>query len=160
MNTKVPRDIRQMLLADEKVRLAVKQSRWKALFTPDTIVVTNQRVIRYSPSGFLGLHKDIEDYRYEDMANFKISKGIMFATVTIGHRFLSESLVLDNLPKGAIDEISKAVEENIRKARGGIISQSTTSTEPLGDPLTVLKLRFARGEITKEQFEDMRRALE
>ena len=153
----VPNDVGKMLLSDEEVVLAVKQSRWRALFTPDTVVVTNHRVIRYSPSGFLGLHKDIEDYRYEDMANFKISKGIMFATITIAHRFLSESLVLDSLAKGRMNDVARAVEENIRRARGGA---TTPAASPPQDAMEVLRLRFARGEITKEQFEEMRRTLE
>lgn len=159
VHIRVPKDIRKMLLADEQVLLAVRQSRWKALFTPDTIVLTSQRVIRYSPSGFLGWRKDIEDYRYEDMANFKITKGIMLATVTIGHRFMSESLVLDGLPKGPTNDVSKVVEENIRRVRAGITSQPDSPTQAQ-DALEVLKLRFARGEISKEQFEEMRRALE
>jgi hypothetical protein len=159
VHVKIPSDVSKMLLTDEQVLLAVKQSRWKVLFNPDTIVVTSQRVIRYSPSGFLGIHKDIEDYRYEDMANFKISRGLFFATVTISHRFNSESLVLDNLPKGSMTGISKAVEENIGRVRG------STTTKPVQmnssqDVLATLKMRFARGEITKEQFEEMRHTLE
>jgi hypothetical protein len=156
---KVPRDVKKMLLADEQVLLAVQQSRLKALFTPDSIIVTNQRVIRYSPSGFLGLHKEIEDYRYENMANFKISKGIMFATLTIGHRFMSESLVLDNLSKDAISDISKIVQENIRQVRTGTPSQPVSFFQS-ENPLELLKLRFAKGEITREEFEDMKRLLE
>ncbi len=158
-NGGIPKNIRHMLLADEEVVMTLKQSRWKALFTPDTIVATNRRVIRYSPSGFLGLHKDIEDYRYEDMANFKISWGILFARVTIAHRFLSESLVLDNLPKGVMNDFSRVVEENIRGVRGGIPAQQGTVTASQS-AMEVLRLRFARGEITKEQFEEMKRTLE
>jgi hypothetical protein len=154
----IPNDVRKMLLSDEEVVLSVKQSRWKALFTPDTVVVTNHRVIRYSPSGFLGLHKDIEDYRYEDMANFKISKGIMFATITISHRFLSESLILNSLPKGRMNDVSRAVEENIRRARGGIATPPAVT--PPQDAMEILRQRFARGEITKEQFEEMKRTLQ
>jgi len=159
MRPHVAKDITNMLLAGEQVLLTAKQSRWKVLFTPDTIIVTNQRVIRYSPSGFFGLHKDIEDYRYEDMANFKISKGPLFGTIMISHRFNSETLILDNLTKNALNSISKAVEENIGRVRAG------TSAKPVQmgsqqDALNVLKLRFARGEITKEQFEEMRHTLE
>ena len=156
---KIPSDISKMLLTDERLLLSVKQSRWKVLFYPDTIVVTSQRVIRYSPSGFLGLHKDIEDYRYEDMANFKIGRGPFFATITISHRFMSESFILDNLPKNSISAISRAVEENIGRVRGSTPSKVTATDQPQ-DALAVLKMRFARGEITKEQFEEMRRTLE
>jgi hypothetical protein len=156
---KIPRDVRRMLLVEEQVLLAVKQSRWKVLFNPDTIVVTSQRVIRYSPSGFFGIHKDIEDYRYEDMANFKVSRGLFFATVTISHRFNSETLILNNLPKRSMTDISKAVEENIGRVRGGTTAKIATAEAPL-DALSTLKMRFAKGEITKEQFEEMRHTLE
>jgi len=159
VHLKIPGDVSKMLLTDERVLLSVKQSRWKVLFFPDTIVVTSQRVIRYSPSGFLGLHKDIEDYRYEDMANFKVSRGPFFATVIISHRFNSESLVLDNLPKGSMTDISKAVEENIGRVRGSATAKVVATDQPQ-DALSVLKMRFARGEITKEQFEEMRHTLE
>jgi hypothetical protein len=155
----VPRDVTKMLLAGEQVLLAVKQSRWKALFTPDTIVVTSQRVIRYSPSGFFGLHKDIEDYRYEDMANFRISKGIFFATVTISHRLMNESLVLDKLPKGSMDSLSRAVGESISRVRGGTPTKPAQA-DSSQDALGILKMRFARGELTKEQYEEMRHTLE
>ena len=70
---KVPNAIKKMLLADEQVLAVIKQSRLKTAITPDSIIITNQRIIRYSPSA-LGLRKEIEDYRYEDIANLKIDK--------------------------------------------------------------------------------------
>jgi hypothetical protein len=160
---KVPTAIKKMLLADEQVMALIKQSRLKAAVTPDSIIITNHRIIRYSPSA-LGLHKEIEDYRYEDIANLKIDKGIAFATVTVKRRFMSEDLILDNLPRGQADYISRVIQENLRRMSGATTSPVTTNqrtslTSP-EEPLQVLKLRFARGEITKEQFEEMKRALE
>jgi hypothetical protein len=160
---KVPNAIKKMLLVDEQVMAAIKQSRLKAAITPDSIIITNQRIIRYSPSA-LGLHKEIEDFRYEDIANIKVDKGILFATITAKRRFMSEDLILDNLPRGQADDISKAIQENLRRMSGTSASPVTTSqqgspTSP-EDPLQILKLRFARGEITKEQFEEMKRTLE
>jgi hypothetical protein len=160
---KVPNAIKKMLLADEQVLGVVKQSRLKAAITPDSIIVTNQRIIRCSPSA-LGLHKQIEDYRYEDIANLKIDKGILFATITAKRRFMSEDLVLDKLSKGQADYISRVIQEKLRGMSGPapsqvITNQQTPPTSP-EDPLQVLKLRFARGEITKEQLEEMKRALE
>jgi hypothetical protein len=127
------------------------------------VIVTNQRIIRYSPSA-LGLRKQIEDYRYDDVANMKIDKGILFAAITIKRRFMSEDLILDNLPKGQVDHISRLIQENLRQISSAHPSpvsanQQTPPSSPEG-PLQVLKLRFARGEITKEQFEEMKRALD
>lgn len=160
---KAPNAIKKMLLADEQVMAVIKQSRLKAAITPDSIIITNQRIIRCSPSA-LGLHKEIEDYRYEDIANLKIDKGILFATITVKRRFMSEDLILDNLPAGQADYISKTIQENLRRMSSATASPATTNQQtPLTspeDPLQVLKLRFARGEITKEQFEEMKRALE
>jgi hypothetical protein len=159
---RVPGAVKQLLLADEQVLAVIKQSRLKAAITPDSIIVTDQRIIRYSPSA-LGLHKEIEDYRYEDIANLKVDKGIMFATITARRRFMSESLVLDKLSKDHADYISRVIQENLRRMSGATTSPVTTSqqTPPTSpeDPLQVLKLRFARGEITREQFEEMKRAL-
>ena len=160
---KIPKAIKKMLLADEQVMAVIKQSRLKAAITPDSIIITNQRIIRYSPSS-LGLHKEIEDYRYEDMANLKINKGILFATITVKRRFMSEDLILDNLPEGQVDYVFRLIQENLRRMGNATTSPVTTGQQtPLTsseDPLQVLKLRFARGEITKEQFEEMKKVLE
>jgi len=77
----------------------------------------------------------------------------------ISHRFNSETLILDNLPKNALNSISKAVEENIGRVRSGTSAKPVQMDSSL-DALSVLKMRFARGEITKEQFEEMRHTLE
>jgi hypothetical protein len=45
----VPKAIAKMLYADETVIAKIRQSRLKKLFTPDSIFVTNQRVILYAP---------------------------------------------------------------------------------------------------------------
>lgn len=160
---KIPKAIKKMLLADEQVMAVIKQSRLKAAITPDSIIITNQRIIRYSPSS-LGLHKEIEDYRYEDMANLKIDKGILFATITVKRRFMSEDLILDDLPEGQVDYVFRLIQENLRRMGNATISPVTTNQQtPLTsseDPLQVLKLRFAKGEITKEQFEEMKKVLE
>jgi hypothetical protein len=159
----VPGAVKKLLLADEQVLAVIKQSRLKAAITPDSIIVTDQRIIRYSPSA-LGLHKEIEDYRYEDIANLKVDKGILFATITARRRFMSQDLILDKLLKDQADYISRVIQEKLRGMSGAAaspapINQQVPPTSP-EDPLQILKLRFARGEITKEQFEEMKRALE
>ena len=160
---KVPKVIEDILHEDEEVITTIRQSRLKEVVTPDSIFVTNHRLIRYSPHT-LGLRKSIEDYRYEDMANFKVERGILFATIRIKQRFMSEDLILSNLPKDGVDQIARLVHEGIRRVGSGIKLGSATTpqhVEPQSeDPMKVLKLRYAKGEISKEEFEDMRQFLE
>ena len=63
-----------------------------------------------------------------------------------------------------MDIISKVVNDGIMRARSGGIPQAATSQPASGlqseDPLKLLKLRLAKGEITKEEYEDMKRLLE
>jgi hypothetical protein len=159
---RVPNAIKNLLLADEQVLAVIKQSRLKAVITPDSIIITNQRIIRYSPSAF-GLHKEIEDYRYQDVANLKIDKGILFATITIRRRFMSEDLILDNLLISQAEFIYRIVHENLRQMNNAPFSPAASNHQLFQalpeDPLQVLKLRFAKGELTKEQFEEMMKTL-
>jgi len=127
---RVPNDVKKILAEGEEVQLSIHQSRLKNTFTPDAIILTDQRIIRYSPSA-LGLRKQIEDYRYENIANVKVSKGIMFATMIIRPRFMGEDLVLDNLPKSRVDNISKIVQENIRRASSTSAPQAPGRQTPV-----------------------------
>ena len=159
----VPKAIKNMLRPDEYVIMAVQQSRMRALVTPDSIFVTNLRIIKYLPSA-LGLRKAIEDYLYVDMANFKVKKGIVLATIEIRMRYSSNDLILNDLPKSKMDAISRVVNEGIRRAADKSNPQSTPTQQAVesqsDNPLQILKLRLAKGEISKEEFEDMKRLLQ
>jgi hypothetical protein len=163
MNKEIPKAIKNMLYEDEEVNASISQSRMAHVVTPDSIFVTNHRIILYSPHA-LGLRKSIEDYRYEDMANFKVERGIIFSTIKIKQRFMSNELVIGNLPKGSVDKVARLVHEGIRLHGSGSKPSSVRDTPIVesqnDDPLKVLKLRYAKGEISKEEFEDMKHLLD
>jgi hypothetical protein len=77
---------------------------------------------------------------------------------------MSQDLILDNLPAGKVDYVFRLIQENLKRMGSASVSPATTSQQtppgPPEDPLQVLKLRFARGEITREEFEEMKRVLE
>jgi hypothetical protein len=54
------------------------------------------------------------------------------------------------------NKFSSIADNNIKQPS----NQKPTSSPDIDDPLRVLKMRFAKGEITKEQYEDMRKMLE
>jgi hypothetical protein len=157
--TKIPSAIKNILNHGEQIIAVLTQSRITDVITPKSIVVTNHRIIQYSPSS-LGLRKDVETYLYEDMANFSVHKGIMFATMTIGSKMMSDPLSITNLPKTNIDEITKSINEAIRRARTPTTTPPSVITNANEDPVKLLKVRFVKGEITKEQYDEMRKLIE
>lgn len=155
----IPKAIKNMLRPDEYVIAAAQQSRMRSLFTPDSIFVTNLRIIKYAPSA-LGLRKAIEDFLYVDVANFKVNKGIFLARITIRMRYSSDDCILDNLPKGKMDTISRVINEGIRRATEKSAPSQQVAGPQSDDPLKVLKMRLAKGEISKEEYEEMKQLLE
>jgi Arc/MetJ-type ribon-helix-helix transcriptional regulator len=159
----IPKAIKNMLRPDEYVIAAARQSRMRSLFTPDSIFVTNLRIIKYAPSA-LGLRKAIEDFLYVDVANFKVNKGIVLARITIRMRYSSDDCILDNLPNDKMDTISRVINEGIRRATEKSALQSVSTQQVTeaqsDDPLKILKMRLAKGEISKEEFEEMKQLLE
>ena len=155
----VPDSIKKMLEDGEQVIGILRQSRLKELVTPDTLIFTDRRIIRHAPSS-LGLKVATETYLYQDMATFTLSKGVLFCSIIIRTRMMSDNLVVENLEKGQADAIAKAVNEQIQKARSMASSPQAAAMNQPEDPMTALKLRLAKGEITKEQYEELRQLLQ
>ena len=155
----IPKAVKNMLRPDEYVIAAARQSRMRSLFTPDSIFVTNLRIIKYAPSA-LGLRKEIEDFLYVDVANFRVKKGIILARIMIRMRYSSDDCILDNLPKNKMDTISRVINEGIRRATEKSAPSQQVAEAQSDDPLKILKMRLAKGEISKEEFEEMKQLLE
>ena len=63
---------------------------------------------------------------------------------------------IDGIPRDKAEQIVRIIKEKMEEAKKSK-RQSRTKGD---DPMTILKRRFALGEITKEEFEDMKSALE
>lgn len=109
---KVPKVIKETLVDGEKTLHSVQQARLRQLIAPDSIFVTNKRIIIHRPYLF-GLKRGLEDYKYEDMGNTSINQGIISSSVKVKMRFLSNDVVLRSIPKRVARNIFKTVQENI-----------------------------------------------
>jgi hypothetical protein len=47
-----------------------------------------------------------------------------------------------------------------KQASSHVVNEKIQTDDDKDDPITVLKLRFAKGEITKEEYEEMRKTIE
>ncbi len=163
MKTDTPEDVKKELIPGEKVLHSVKQARTEQLITPDTIVVTTERVMIRRPAWF-GLTAKNRDFRYDDMGNVTVHMGIINATVSVKMRLLSHDLILKAIPKDVAPLISRTIQKGIDGRFKGFgeehrPSAAATHTESSGDLFQILKYRYAKGDITKEEYDRMKRDL-
>ena len=147
--------IAERLDEDEQVLMVIRQTKnplkpGSSLITPDTIFATTKKIIIRNPSVF-GLRQNIEIYNYEQIVDVKLEKGMFSSSISIN--------VPGSIYDGYIDAIRKDDAENLLKIIYSRMKEKKTSTSD-DDPLTILKKRFAKGEITKEEYEEMKSVLE
>ncbi len=140
---------------DEKVIMVIRQTKnplkpGSSLITPDTIFATTKKIIIRNPSA-LGLRQNIEIYNYEQIVDVKLEKGMFSSTIAINVPGSIFDGIIEALPKDEAEKLLKIIYERIK--------QKKTSTSD-DDPLIILKKRFAKGEITKEEYEEMKSVLE
>ena len=173
--------VKEFLDPDETVHIVAKQTRRKPggaiMLAPNSIIVSNKRLIITNPS-MAGLRKSIQDFPYDKIVGIKLQKGIFTSTIDIttagmgsqgkpghfGNRWgKGEDNAIDGIEKNKGDEIVKFVRtkmEDIKNTNQQAANQQAASNPTTEDPLTLLKKRFVMGEITKEEFEEMKQILE
>ena len=147
--------IAERLDEDEQVLMVIRQTKnplkpGSSLITPDTIFATTKKIIIRDPSA-LGLRQNIEIYNYEQIVDVKLEKGIFSSRIGINVPGSIYDGIIEALPKDEAEDLLKIIYDRIK--------QKKTSTSD-DDPLTILKKRFAKGEISKEEYEEMKLVLE
>jgi len=140
---------------DEQVIKVIRQTKnplkpGSSLITPDTIFATTKKIIIRNPSA-LGLRQNIEIYNYEQIVDVKLEKGMFSSRIGINVPGSIYDGIIEALPKNEAEDLLKIIFKRMK--------QKNTSTSD-DDPLIILKKRFAKGEITKEEYEDMKSVLE
>jgi len=166
----IEEDVKKMLMPGEEILFIARQSRFKpggSLTTPNTIYVTNRRVIFRNPRLF-GLKKDYVDVDYRDISNIRVKRGIFSTEIYLKSRFLSDEVKLPAVDKDAANQVVIYIRKGIRgELPGQIISEEKTRPviEPVKkkeDPLELLE-KLARlkeaGIITEEEFQEKKKKL-
>ena len=155
----------------------VRQSRIKpgsvGGINPNSIFVTEKRVIIRSPVAF-GLAEHIEGYFYRQITNVRLEKGVMSASPVFyipgmtelskgGRQTLwrkGERGTIDAIPKNDAEKIYGYVREKIREAKEAPGKRQATEKPKVTDELlAIVRERYARGEITREELTTMTKDL-
>ena len=166
--------IQKRLDDDENVVFSVRQSRVKpggaAVLTPNTIFLTEKRVIIRNPTR-LGLGENIEEYFYRQITNVRLEKGLLSSSLIFAIRGMTELSkatrgtrlwgrdsegVIDAIPKKIAEQMYNYIREKIDEKHDEKNNAQNPQTE---DPLTIAKSRYAKGEITKEEYEEFKKEL-
>ena len=170
--------IRDRLDEGENVVMWVRQSRIKpgsvGGINPNSIFVTEKRVIIRSPVTF-GLGEHIEEYFYRQITNVRLEKGVMSASLVFyipgmteisksGRQMLwrkGDRGTIDAIPKKDAEKIYDYVREKIQEAKEAPGKQQEAAEKPKStdDLLAIVRERYARGEITREELMTMTKDL-
>jgi hypothetical protein len=122
----------------------------------------------------LGLRVGTEYYFYKSITGVRVKKGVFSSMIyltipgrTEASRIAGKSLLrwdrMDEAELGALPKKEAEEAVNIIKTgmEEGLPSQKTESKETRkdDDPIRILKLRYAKGEITEKEYDRMKRAL-
>ncbi len=179
--------IMKFLQADETVLFVARQSRinpgGSAITTPNTIFATDRRILIRNPT-MLWMRSAVEDMPYESLSSVKLQVGVFSSTIVFTgpgfgevNRISRASLdkawgrdeehSIDAIPKKDAEELVRIINRQMGKVKGHkqqftqIVNQNATTTPKLqeDDLIKILKTRYTKGEITKEEFDEMKEDL-
>ena len=169
--------IKDRLDEGEVIVMSVRQSRVKpggaAVVNPSTIFLTDKRVIIRSPTK-MGLGEHIEEYFYHQITNIKLEKGMLSAALVFHIPGMTELSkmgrgaalwgknsdgTIDAIPKKVAEKMYNFIREKIEEAKKQK-EESKAAPSAQEDPMKLLKARFVKGEISKEEYEEMKEAIE
>lgn len=167
--------IKDRLDDGERIVYSARQSRIKpggaAIITPNTIFLTEKRVLIRNPTR-LGLGENIEEYGYYQITNVRLEKGLFSSSLIFAISGMTEISkysrkvaiwgrdsegVIDAIPKKIAEQMYEYIREKIKAEKTK--KEDSKSTTRHDDSLNILKARYAKGEITKEEFEEMKTTL-
>lgn len=154
--------VKTFLEAAEVIKAVARQSKFMPggkLITPRTIFATNRRLIIRDPNA-LGLRADLDSIPYSQINNVQLEKGAFTSEIRIksGQFENDDQGYIPAIPKKKAARIIGIINEHIREAQNYHNMPRIEKNDD--DPLTILKKRLAKGEITKAEYEDLRSALE
>lgn len=116
----------------------------------DYLIVTNKRLIMWG-RGLIS--KNVETFDYSKVINVQAHQGLILGQIELNVFGAKE--LFKNMQKSDVPIAAEMIKKRMDGAKETKIGKDT-ETE---DPLKILKMRYAKGDITKEEYTQMKKEL-
>ena len=156
--------IADRLDSTEEVLMVCKQTKnplksGGSLFTPNTIIVTDQKILIRNPSA-LGLRQNLESFRYDTIVDLKLERGMFSASIDVNVPGLGYTRI-DAIKKDEAEEILRIYQNAIQRGSG--LKQQSHDIQQgggsLADELAKLAKLKEQDIISAEEFQQMKNDL-
>jgi len=157
--------IKKFLEASEIIKAVARQSKFMPggqIVTPKTIFATDKRILIRDPNT-LGIKSDIDSVSYSQVNAIKLKKGAFTSQIIIeSGQFENNNEIIPAIPKKKAENIMGIINQHIREAQQfhGYESPPAQQKTEDDDPLVLLKKRLAKGEISPEEYVNLKKVLE
>jgi hypothetical protein len=151
---------------DESVEIVAKQSKFRpggSAVTPNTIFVTNKRVIIRNPT-MLGAREKVDAISFNQITSIQLGKGVFSSTIKLRAYGYEEDI--EAIPKDKAEKIVEHIKEAMRNLsearsveRSSSIPQQQPSSLSLADELSKLAKLKEQGILSEAEFTQMKQDL-
>ena len=151
--------IRHRLDNGEQVQFIARQSKHRpggSFTTPDTIFVTNKRIVIRDPS-LLGVRENVVSVSYDKITSIELERGVFSSKIIIRAPGFADEM--EAISKKAAEQIVQYVKNSMDKTK--IVSQkeSLEVKESIADELLKLANLKEKGVLSDEEFLKMKKDL-
>lgn len=151
--------IRHRLDKGEQVQLIARQSKHRpggSFTTPDTIFVTNKRIVIRDPS-LLGARENIVSVSYDKITSIELERGVFSSKIIIRAPGFADEM--EAISKKAAEQIVQYVKNSMDKTKIESQKESLEGKESIADELLKLANLKEKGVLSDEEFLEMKKDL-
>lgn len=151
--------IRHRLDKGEQVQFIARQSKHRpggSFTTPDTIFVTNKRIVIRDPS-LLGARENIVSVSYDKITSIELERGVFSSKVIIRAPGFADEM--EAISKKAAEQIVQYVKNSMDKTKIESQKESLEGKESIADELLKLANLKEKGVLSDEEFLKMKKDL-
>ena len=153
------RKIKHRLDSDEQIHFIARQSKHRpggSFTSPDTIFVTNKRIVIRDPS-LLGVRENIVSVSYDKITSIELERGVFSSKIIIRAPGFADEM--EAISKKAAEQIIQYVKNSMDRIKIESQKQSLEVNESIVDELLKLAGLKERGVVSEEEFLKMKQDL-